>query len=317
MAAVNVLTDVKIWVVLGIIFGLVFGFDGSDSGTILMISLMIQMTLALDGIQFSREDLRRYRRKVAVSLACCFILNTSLTLAAGLVFIDNTALWYGWVMLAAAPCAVSLISASLFMHGDTKMAVLSLVTVYLVAMVASPVITHMLIGDAVDPLDILKYIVLFIAIPFAITIPLRRLSLPRIPKVIGINAMMLILVFIGLGSRRDYIFSEPEIILWLGIVCFLRVFVFSLILVPIIRRSGCERSDGVVYLVISVWRNSSMAVSMCMVLLSATYPEAAMPAIVSLVIESAWFAFINGTIDRMWPRGIDGRDAVSMDANRP
>jgi BASS family bile acid:Na+ symporter len=114
--------------------------------------------------------------------------------------------------------------------------------------------------------------------------------------------MMLILVMIGLGSRRDYIFSEPEVIIWLILACFLRVFVFSVLMVPLIRRTGCRREDGVIYLVLSIWRNSSMAVSMCMVLLSAEYPEAVLPAIISLVVESTWFAFINGTIDRMWPR---------------
>ncbi len=267
-----------------------------------MIVLMAQMVLSLDGLEFHLNDFGKYRKGIMVSLACCFVLNTGLTLATGLFFIDDTALWYGWVMLAAVPCAVSLISASLYMHGDTKMAVLSLVVVYLVAIAVSPLITHFLIGDSIDPLEILKYVILFIVIPFAITIPLKRLHLPRQPKLIGINVMMLLLVFIGLGSRRDYIFSEPEVILWLALACILRVFVFSVILVPIIRRTGCRREDGMVYLVISTWRNSSMAVSMCMVLLASQYPEAVLPSIISLVVESAWFAFINGTIDRMWPR---------------
>jgi BASS family bile acid:Na+ symporter len=302
MAGLAVLTDIKLWVVLGIILGLAVGFDHPDSGTILMAALMFQMILALDGLDFHRDDFSRYKRSIAISIGCCFILNTSITLLTGLFFIDDTALWYGWVMLAAVPCAVSLISASLFMHGDTKMAVLSLISIYLVAMAASPIITKLLIGDAINPLDILKYIILFVVIPFAITIPLKRLHLPRVPKLIGINAMMLILVMIGLGSRRDYIFSEPEVIFWLVLACVLRVFVFSVIMVPLIRRTGCRREDGVIYMVLSIWRNSSMAVSMCMVLLSEQYPEAVLPAIISLVVESTWFAFINGTIDRMWPR---------------
>lgn len=302
MAGLDLLTDIKIWVVLGIILGLAVGFDHPNSGTILMVALMFQMILSLHGLDFHRDDFSRCKRSIAVSIGCCFIVNTSITLLTGLLFIDDTALWYGWVMLAAVPCAVSLISASLYMHGDTKMAVLSLIAIYLVAMGASPLITHLLIGDAINPLDILKYVVLFVIIPFAIALPLKRVQIPRVPKLIGINAMMLILVMIGLGSRRDFIFSAPDIIFWLVLACILRVFIFSMVMVPIIRRTGCRREDGVVYLVLTIWRNSSMAVSMCMVLLSEQYPEAVLPAIISLVVESAWFAFINGTIDRMWPR---------------
>jgi BASS family bile acid:Na+ symporter len=310
MALLNVLTDVKVWVVLGIVLGLAVGFDNPNSGTILMIVLMIQMTLALDGLHYQKEDFVKYRKSVLISIFCCFVVNTSLTIATGLLFIHDTALWYGWIMLAAVPCAVSLIPGSLFMHGDTKMAVLSLVAIYMLSLALSPLITKFLIGDAIEPLDILKYIILFIIIPFILTVPLGKLHLPRAPKIIGINVMMFLLVAIGLGSRRDYIFSEPGVIMWLTLASILRVFVFSIVVVYVLKKSGCRREHGVNYMVLAVWRNSSMAVSMCMVLLAAEYPEAVLPSVISLVVEAAWFAFINSSIKRLWPEECPETQAV-------
>lgn len=301
MTLLNVLTDVKVWVLAGIVLGLTFGFDHPDAATILMIVLIAQMTLSLDGLVFRRSDLRDDSRQIAIGVISCFIVNTGLTLITGLFFIDDTALWYGWIMLSSVPCAVSVVSASLFMKGDTKLAVLSLTVIYIVALGMTPLITHLLIGDAVSPLEILRYILMFIMIPFLLTVPLRRLHLPRMPKVVGINIMMLLMIFIGLGSRRDYILSEPDVVLWIVIACTMRIFVFSFILVYLLRRMNVPRENGIVYLVIAIWKNSGMSVSMTMALIAPVYPEAVLPCVVSLVMEAGWFALINSVIDKVWP----------------
>ena len=45
--------DIKLWIVLGIILGFVIGFDHPDAPMMLIITLMIQMTLALQGLKFN------------------------------------------------------------------------------------------------------------------------------------------------------------------------------------------------------------------------------------------------------------------------
>ena len=301
MPLMNVLSDVKVWVILGIVLALAIGFDNPDAATILMLVLIAQMTVSLDGISFCRRDLKDYDGQILMCVLSCFLVNTGLTLITGLFFIDNTQLWYGWVMLSSVPCAVSVVTASLFMKGDTKLSVLGLTVVYMVAIGLTPLITHLLIGDAVNPLEILRYILMFIAVPFILTVPLKRLHLKRGPKVVFINLMMLLMVFISLGSRRDYIFGEPETILWIIVACSLRIFAFSIILVFLLKRSGVPRDSGIVYLVMGVWKNSGMSISMTMALLGATMPDAVLPCVVSLVMEAAWFAVMSNLIDRLWP----------------
>lgn len=208
MTLMQVLTDVKVWVLAGIVLALTFGFESPDASTIMMLVLIAQMTVSLDGIDFRRDDFRTYDRQILFSLLSCFGINTGLTLVTGLFFIDDTALWYGWVMLSSVPCAVSVVTAALYMHGDAKMSVLSLAVIYVVAIAMTPAITHVFIGDSVNPLEVLRYIMMFIMIPFILTIPLKRLHLSRTPKVLFINLMMLLMVLIGLGSRR--ISSSPS-----------------------------------------------------------------------------------------------------------
>ena len=301
----GILTDVKVWATAGILLGLLVGFDHPDAATILMLVLILQMTLSLEGVSFSRSDFRDYRRQIAGCIIGCFLLNTGLTLVTGLFFIDDTALWYGWIMLASVPCGVSVVSGSLFLRGDTKLSVLGLTAVYVCALALTPLITHVLIGDAVSPLDILKYILMFILVPFIAAQPLKRLHMPNNARIIGINILMLMMVFVAVGSRRDYIFSFPDVVLWLMVACTLRLIVFSMVLVYIFRAMHMDRRNGMVYVLMSIWKNSGMSISMTMALIAPVYPEAVLPCVVSLAMEMVWFTFITAVNRRVWPVDAD------------
>ncbi len=301
MALLNVLTDVKLWVAAGIVLGLLLGFDNPNAATMLMIVLIAQMTVSLDGISFVKSDFKTYDKKILGCIIACFGINTAVTLLTGLLFIDNTQLWYGWVMLSSVPCAVSVVVASLAMKGDAKMSVLGLIGIYVVAIALTPLITHLTIGDAVNPMEIMRYILLFILVPFILSIPIKRLHLGHVPKSIFINAMMLLLVFIGLGSRREYILDQPDLILWVLLACAVRIFAVGFLCAFAFKKMKIDRESGIVYMVNAVWKNSGMSVSLTMALFGTIYPSAVLPCIASLVVESIWFAVMTGMIDKIWP----------------
>ncbi len=301
MALLEVLEDIKVWIVVAIVLALVIGFDSPDASTIMMIALIAQMAVALDGIQFSRSDFGTYRKPIVVNIVCCFGICTGFTLLTGLLFIDDSALWTGWVMLSAVPCAISVVPSALYLKADPKLAVLSLTVIYIVAIALTPLITHVLIGDSVNPLEVLRYILMFILIPFVLTVPLKRLHLKRAPKTLFINLMMFVLVFAGLGSRQEFVFGEPMVVLALVVACIFRIFLVSTVIVLAMRRMRVNRNNGLNYVTFCYWKNSGMSASLTMGLFAATMPEAVLPCVVSLIVEAIWFAILTKYIDRMWP----------------
>lgn len=305
MPLINVLCDVKIWILLGIVLAMTVGFDSPDAATILMFVLIAQMAVSLDGIQFKKDDFKTYDREILISILCCFGINTLFTLACGLFFIDDTHIWTGWVMLASVPCAISVVVCSLVMKGDTKMSVLALTGIYVVAIAVTPLITHLLLGDSVNPLEVLKYIVLFIAVPFALSFIVKRMHLANTTKSVFINLMMLLLVLVGMGSRRDYIINDFDVVILLILACIFRIFLVSFVLLFAFRKLKVKRENAVVYLSMSAWKNSGMSISMTMALFAATMPDAVLPCIVSLVMEAVWFAVMSKAIDKAWPPATD------------
>jgi BASS family bile acid:Na+ symporter len=297
----SLIFDVKIWLATGVVLGLVLGLDHPDAPTMLIIVLMVQMTLALQGLKFDFSDLHNNKKEILYCFLCCFVLNSGITLLTGLLFIDNTSLWYGWIMLSAVPCAISVMSMTFYMKGDMKLSMLGFSLIYFAALVLTPLMTHLLMGDAASWETILKYIVLFVVFPILVNIPLNRITIPPRLKVMMMNIIIMVMVFISVGFKRDYIIENPDVALLLLIANLFRIFVPSFILLFVLKRIGCSRDKGVVYIALSTWRNSGLATTLCIVMFASTYPEAVLPAVMSLMVENVWFMIMQGTFDKLWP----------------
>jgi len=298
----KVILDIKLWIIIGVILGFVLGFDHPDAPTMLIITLMIQMTLALQGLKFDFSDIHNYRKGVLLSVLCCFGLNTGLTLLTGLIFIDDISLWYGWVMLASVPCAISVMTMTFYMKGDMKLGMMGFTAIYVTALVLTPALTHFLMGEAASWLKVLEYVLLFVIIPVVIDIPLNRITIPPMVKIMVMNVIVMIMVFISVGFRRDYIINNPDIALLLLLANMARIFIPSFALLYILKRAGCDRERSVVYIALSTWRNSGLATTLCIIMFSTTFPDALLPAVMSLIVENIWFVIIQGTFGKIWPQ---------------
>jgi len=310
MALLNVLTNVRYWILAGVICAFLIGSVGEIASTLLIIVLIIQMSLSMDGLTLRVKDISDNSKGIILSLISCFVISTGSALIMGLLFRSAYPdIWSGWVMLAATPCAVSVITFALYLKGDMKLSILATTVVYFCALILTPLMTLVFAGDAVNPLQILKYVVLFIVIPLAATYPLKRLHLNRNAKVVGINMMMFMMVLLSVGYNRGYFFSEPRIVLLIAIACFIRIFVLSIVMFKLMKRAEVERDKAFVYLGMAVWKNSGLASTLCILLL-ADAPEAVLPCVISLLMETIWFGSLSGYFNKRWPH-------ESNDENNP
>lgn len=301
MALISALSNIRIWIVLGIICALLIGSVGDIASTLIVVVLIIQMTLSMDGLTFSKDTIRENKRSILISFLACFGICTITALLVGSLFINSyPEIWKGWVMLAAVPCAVSVVTMSFYLKGNTAMCVISLAVIYVIALLMTPLITRTLIGESVSVLKIFSYVILFVAVPIAASIPMRKVKMNRATKVILINISMFLLVIFTLGQNRDFIFSEPMLLIMVALASVVRIFVVGMIVLYFLKKYSKSRENSMVYLPMAVWKNSGLAATLCFVILgSAT--EAAVPCVISLMIELIWFAVISNYIEKTWP----------------
>ena len=294
-------SDIRIWVISGIILALLIGSIGPSTSTLMIIVLMVQMTFSMEGLGFKTSDIKEERSSIVISILACFGVNTIVTLLIGSLFIsDYPDAWKGWVLLASVPCAVSVVTMTLYLNGNVKMSVLSSAIIYLIALGLTPAIILSFIGEYVDPLSILQYVLLFIAIPMVLTIPMKKMRINKDVKRLTINAMMFLLILLSLGYNKEHIMGDPILILLVTIACMIRIFVVGHILLHFMKRRGVNRKKGVVYMSMAVWKNSGLSVTFCMILF--LDPSiAVIPCMVSLLVEVLWFTVMIDRTDRIWP----------------
>src|SRR5215471_16516507 len=113
MAAMSILSNVRVWVLVGIICALIIGPIGDFTSTLIIFVLIVQMTFSMDGLSFNIKSLKENKGPIFYSMIACFGISTVLTLLLGSFFITgNPQIWNGWVVLAAVPCAVSVVTMS-------------------------------------------------------------------------------------------------------------------------------------------------------------------------------------------------------------
>ena len=289
MPLMSVFTNIRYWIISGLLLGLMVGKINGYAPYILTISLIAMMCISLEGINFKTDDFLNDKKRITIALICCYIVSPLITLSVGMFYNDD--LWVGWVLIASVPCAVSVVSSTLILKGDTKLALLSVTTVYLLAIIATPLMTHFLLGNAINPIQILKYVILFIVVPMLVSVPLKKIRITQNTKVIFINICFFVMVFITFGTNREYFFSEPMMVLAVFMGCFVRIVLIHILFETIFRLIGIDRETRIVYVLQCIWKNTGLAVTLALLIMP-DLAEAAIPGAVSLPFELVYFLIL-------------------------
>lgn len=292
MKAMDIVMDLRVWVISAIVLSLLIDTVNVPSSALIIVVLMIQMTLSMDGLRLSLKGLKEYRKDAVLSLLLTYVVNTAITLAVGALFISNNEpLWYGWVMLASMPCAIAVVMAAVITKENMEVSLVGVTAVYIVGIAVTPLLSFLLIGDAVDPLEILKYLILFIVIPLILSRPLKALNIPRTVKMPVINLMMFIMIFLSVNSNRGYMLDSPTLSLTILLVVIMRVIVLGILAKVIVNALKIQEDRRTVHMVMCVWKNTGLSVSMSMLLLAST-PESVIPCFMSMMVECIWFSLV-------------------------
>ncbi|MBR2394879.1 MAG: hypothetical protein IKA98_05220, partial [Candidatus Methanomethylophilaceae archaeon] len=188
-------------------------------------------------------------------------------------------------------CAIAVVMAAVITKEDLNVSFVGVTATYVVGIVVTPLLSFALLGDAVNPLEILKYLILFIVIPLILSRPLERFNLPRTVKVPIINLMMFIMIFLSVNSNRGFLIDDVTFAGLILIVAIFRVVMLSVLSHFALKAVKVPNDRRTTMMVMGVWKNTGLSVSMSMLLLAST-PESVIPCFMSMMVECIWFSII-------------------------
>lgn len=261
----------------------VFAFPqfSQASQQLLLPLLITAMALSLKDCGFEAGLLRREARYIGIMVFANYAVLTALYLALGAAFLKGE-LFYGIVLIAAAPPAVATVTRAFLFGGDVKLSFLAAAIAYSVSLILMPVIASAFIGSAINPMQIFGYAFLFVAVPFAAS---RLLAFDKPPRRGLVNLAFAVVIYATMSPNREVFFSNlPLIALLTGISVVRMVLPFAAAHFYAITNGYSDARRISLYWFASIKNNGFAA----FLALSLVGPLAALPAAIDAFVDVAF-----------------------------
>lgn len=259
--------------VSSIVLGVIVGRGARLVQPLTLPGLALAMTVSIVQVDAGAfRSLRNLARATLVSLFLNYLLLGGLTLLLARAWNPDRELWTGFVLSAAVPSGIAVIPFSFLLGGDTTMALLGSVGVYLSALLIMPALSTALIGvGSVGSLKLLTSLVQLVLVPLLLSRLIRaspfKASIERWRGTV-VNWSFALLIFAVVGINRDVLLSQPAVLALTLAIALAGNFGLGLVLEWALQRLRVTRSALVTYLLMASMKNTGLAAAMALTLFS-------------------------------------------------
>ena len=271
----------------GLVLGLLLGGFPVLTKEISMASLALAMTLSLTSVQLTEARGKDHLEHAAWALLVNYGFLTALILVISIFFEAN--IRNGWLLMAAAPSAISVVPFTTILGGQTSKALFSTAVNYLIALFLMPILTLVLIGSSVSVTSLIVYILLLIVLPMALSRAVMRMRISKATNTSVLNVSMAVLVFAVAGANRSAFQGELFVVAAISVACIARTFGSGLLTEAVLRRIGMPKSSRISYVLFSSYKNLGLTATLAIALFE---PIVAVPATICIVFEVVWVIFL-------------------------
>ena len=297
--------------ILALVVGLLLGELTEPLAEISMWTLGLVMVFSTTGFSFkSWVPFSNALRPLAWSAMLNFGLFGLVVIAMAWIFFHDAyfSFYIGFVLVVAAPPGPSVIPFSALLDGDNNFSVTGVFGLHLLAMLLTPLILLVLLGQAmVNPVTILQIMAQLILIPLLISRILRHPRiLPRVEKVrnsiIKWGFFLVIVPIVGMSA--PVFFNEPVSVLKISGVLFAAMFVMGFVYHVVMHRMGKPRGFIISSTLMMVIKSSAFAAVTAFTFFRGDARVALPPAVVSVFVTLfiVFYSLFVRRMDRTGPR---------------
>ncbi|MBN2662985.1 MAG: hypothetical protein JXR68_04995 [Bacteroidales bacterium] len=216
--------------ILSLLLGLFLGWGVDFLKNYTLYILAVVMVFSTTSFDFKTlNDYKFFAKSTLVSFLLNYIIFGSILLLLAYFLIDEKELFWGFVVIAATPPGVAVIPFSFIFKGNTTYSLVGVLGVYLLAIIASPLIIKLFVQGA--DIKVLKLVMVTVQV-IVIPILLSRLLLFKkikstVDKIKGkvVNWGFALIVYTVIGLNKNAIFAETDLLIKIGVIFFVSMFV--------------------------------------------------------------------------------------------
>jgi bile acid:Na+ symporter, BASS family len=276
----KILLSFSVMVALGIIFGFISGGFPQFNSEIATIALFIAMTFSLQQISIRKTVQQASKHVMLLAFIVHFILLSGIILLCGSFF--SSPLWEGFVVMAAVPPAVAVVPITKVLRGNVQQTIVSLSFLFLIALVLTPVILLIFLGEKVAFWRMVETVVEFIVFPLLLSRLLRKVSLSSKQNSMIVNVCFFIVMFAIVGLNRMALVQDIWLLAILTLVIMIRTIGTALLVFVIGEKKKKDRGIIIPLALFASFKNDGLGL---LIAASILPPLASVPFIIAIIFE--------------------------------
>ncbi len=281
--------------VFAVIAGLTFGGYAEMLKSYTIIALALTMTFSLTGLDFAViNSLRKVVVPFFAGIALNYFLFGFVLLTLAWILMPSDDLFYGFVVIVAAPPGVAIIPFSYILKGDVNYAIIGVSAAFLASIFFAPVLVEVFAGSkGIKPLDLFITMLQLVVFPLLIAQLLRvKYWFPIIQRVRGkvVDWGFAFLIFVAVGLNRDVVYDDPKKLLLVGFVLFIGLFGLGIAYEFLAKKFKVEPSIRLTQNMLATIKSSGFSVFTSLTLFG---KEATIPSAVLAVMVLFYLIFLS------------------------
>ena len=215
------------------------------------------------------KDYTYFAKTTAISFILNYIVFGVFLLVPAYFLINEKELFWGFVVIAATPPGIAIIPFSFIFKGDERFSLIGVLGVYLLAIIASPLIVSFFIkGVSINSTELFLLTIKIIVIPIILSRLLLHKSIqPTVQKIRGkvVNWGFALIIYTIVGINRDAIFSDWQVMVKSSLILFFAMFVLG-VLFELITRKKIDKAKRISMNLMLTTKSSGYAAATALVL---------------------------------------------------
>lgn len=281
--------------VFAVILGLVVGDAASLFKDYSFLALAVTMSFSMTGISMSYlKNPIHVSNPMFMGVFLNYVMFTIVLLPFAWWLMPTENLFYGFVVIAAAPPGVAIIPFSYILKGKVEYAILGVTGAFVASIVIAPLLVNIFAASqGVKSYDLFIMMVQLVIIPMAISRlllykPLFKYIEPIRGKVVDWG--FAVLIFVAVGVNRDVFFTNPILLLKISLVLGLATFGLGLAYEALTKYFKVETSLRTTQIMLVAIKSSGFSVFTALSLFG---KEAAIPSAVMAVMVLFYLIFLS------------------------
>jgi len=296
----QILLNRNVILISAVVLGLTIGQNAVHLKPYTTYILIITMLFSMTGLSTkSLFPLRKVVKPMLMGTFLNYFIFGFVVILKAWILMPHDQLFYGFVVIAAAPPGVAIVPFSGILKGDIEYSIIGVFGAFLAAIVITPIVIGLFSGfeDTVNPVSLIFLMIKLIVVPLVLSrLLLIKAFFPITRKIRGkmVDVGFALIIFTAVGMNRQVFFQDYDVLLLISLVLLAGTFGIGSLYEYLLKRTKQNSEITTSQILLLTVKSSGFSVVTAFTLFG---EKAAIPSAVLAVIVLLYLLFLSSRIE--------------------